>query len=126
MPVWYRVQKIKLTKIFSKPYHSLKVLKILVLLIIIFCYILFIGYTVLGENINLSWSPDGQTIAVGNKEDLITFIDVRTSKTKSVEQFKLEVNEFSWNKDGSLFFLTTGQGSIIIHRLVAKGTCVSL
>lgn len=70
----------------------------------------------LGENINLSWSPDGQTIAVGNKEDLITFIDVRTNKTKFVEQFKLEVNEFSWNKDGTLFFLTTGQGSIIIHR----------
>jgi len=89
VPVWYRVQKIKLTKIFSKPYHSLKVLKILVLLIIIFCYILFIGYTVLGENINLSWSPDGQTIAVGNKEDLITFIDVRTSKTKNSPGIKM-------------------------------------
>lgn len=72
----------------------------------------------IGENINLCWSPDGQTIAVGNKEDLITFIDVRTSKVKFTEQFKLEVNEFAWNKDGSLFFLTTGQGSIIIHRSV--------
>jgi len=69
-----------------------------------------------GENINLAWSPDGHTIAVGNKEDLISFLDVRTGKTKSVEQFKLEVNEFSWNKTGDLFFLTTGQGSIIIHR----------
>lgn len=69
-----------------------------------------------GENINLCWSPDGQTIAVGNKEDLITFIDVRTGKIKFTEQFKLEVNEFAWNKDGTLFFLTTGQGSIIIHR----------
>ncbi|XP_067928196.1 THO complex subunit 3-like isoform X2 [Watersipora subatra] len=68
-----------------------------------------------GENINLSWSPDGQTIAVGNKEDLITFIDTRTCKAKFEEQFKLEVNEFSWSKDGSLFFLTTGLGSIIIH-----------
>ena len=73
-----------------------------------------------GENINLSWSPDGQTIAVGNKEDLITFIDVRTCKAKFVEQFKLEVNEFSWNKDGTLFFLTTGQGSIIIHRYLVQ------
>lgn len=71
---------------------------------------------VAGENINLSWSPDGQTIAVGNKEDLITFIDVRTCKTKFVKQFNFEVNEFSWNKDGTLFLLTTGQGSIIIHR----------
>ena len=23
-----------------------------------------------GENINIDWSPDGKTIAVGNKEDL--------------------------------------------------------
>jgi THO complex subunit 3 len=34
----------------------------------------------LGENINLAWSPDGTTLAVGNKDDLITFIDVKTSK----------------------------------------------
>lgn len=33
-----------------------------------------------GENINLAWSPDGTTLAVGNKDDLITFIDVKTSK----------------------------------------------
>jgi len=33
-----------------------------------------------GENINLAWSPDGSTLAVGNKDDLITFIDVKTSK----------------------------------------------
>jgi len=24
-----------------------------------------------GENINLAWSPDGNTLAVGNKEDLV-------------------------------------------------------
>ncbi len=35
---------------------------------------------VVGENINLAWSPDGTTLAVGNKDDLITFIDVKTSK----------------------------------------------
>jgi THO complex subunit 3 len=36
-----------------------------------------------GENINITWSPDGQTIAVGNKEDLVTFIDSRTYKVSS-------------------------------------------
>lgn len=30
-----------------------------------------------GENINITWSPDGKTLAVGNKEDVVTFIDVR-------------------------------------------------
>eukprot|EP00794_Sanderia_malayensis_P015920 gene15920-17521_t len=43
-----------------------------------------------GENINICWSPDGNTIAVGNKEDLITFVDTRTFRIKAEEQFKFE------------------------------------
>ena len=31
-----------------------------------------------GENINICWSPDGNTIAVGSKEDTVSFIDKRT------------------------------------------------
>ena len=65
-----------------------------------------------GENINITWSPDGQTIAVGNKEDLVTFIDSRTFKVKAERQFKFEVNEISWNMANDLFFLTNGQGCI--------------
>lgn len=64
----------------------------------------------------MCWSPDGQTIAVGNKEDLVTFIDVKAHKARAEEQFKFEVNEISWNNDGDLFFLTSGQGSIHILR----------
>ncbi|KAK6178035.1 hypothetical protein SNE40_012874 [Patella caerulea] len=67
-----------------------------------------------GENINICWSPDGSTIAVGNKEDLVTFIDARTHRSRTDEQFKYEVNEISWNNDGDLFFLTSGQGTINI------------
>ncbi|KAG8176684.1 hypothetical protein JTE90_002676 [Oedothorax gibbosus] len=67
-----------------------------------------------GENINICWSPNGQTIAVGNKEDLVTFIDVRTHKIIADQQFKFEVNELSWNMDNSHFFLTNGQGCIYI------------
>lgn len=37
-----------------------------------------------GENINIAWSPDGSTIAVGNKEDLVTFIDTKTYKSVSI------------------------------------------
>ena len=44
-----------------------------------------------GENINIAWAPDGKTIAVGNKEDLVSFIDVRSHKIKREEQFKFEV-----------------------------------
>lgn len=67
-----------------------------------------------GENINICWSPDGQTIGVGNKEDLVTFIDVKSHKIRVDQQFKFEVNEISWNIENSHFFLTNGQGCIHI------------
>ncbi|CAG5120708.1 unnamed protein product [Candidula unifasciata] len=67
-----------------------------------------------GENINICWSPDGSTIAVGNKDDLVTFIDAKTHRSRAEEQFKFEVNEISFNKDGDLFFLTSGHGNIHI------------
>jgi len=70
--------------------------------------------TTKGENINICWSPDGHTIAVGNKDDLVTFIDARTTKIKAEEPFKFEVNEISWNHHGDLFFLTSGPGNIHI------------
>uniref|UniRef100_F6U8Y9 THO complex subunit 3 n=1 Tax=Xenopus tropicalis TaxID=8364 RepID=F6U8Y9_XENTR len=67
-----------------------------------------------GENINICWSPDGQTIAVGNKDDVVTFIDAKTHRVKGEEQFKFEVNEISWNNDNDMFFLTNGNGCISI------------
>lgn len=65
-----------------------------------------------GENINVCWSPNGQTIAVGNKEDVVTFIDNRNHKNKKEVPFKFEVNELSWNNDNDLFFLTSGGGEV--------------
>ena len=69
-----------------------------------------------GENINICWSPDGQTIAVGNKDDVVTFIDAKTHRSRAEEQFKFEVNEISWNNDNDMFFLTNGNGCINILR----------
>uniref|UniRef100_A0A8C1WPS3 THO complex 3 n=1 Tax=Cyprinus carpio TaxID=7962 RepID=A0A8C1WPS3_CYPCA len=69
-----------------------------------------------GENINICWSPDGQTIAVGNKDDVVTFIDAKTHRPRAEEQFKFEVNEISWNNDNNMFFLTNGNGCINILR----------
>lgn len=71
-----------------------------------------------GENINITWAPNGDTIAVGNKEDLVTFIDARTHKIRAEEQYNFEVNEISWNNTSDLFFLTNGQGCIHILRFV--------
>jgi len=65
-----------------------------------------------GENINIRWSPDGQHIAVGDKEDNISFIETRKCKALKNIKFGYEVNEMAWEPAGSLFFLTTGTGNI--------------
>ncbi|KAJ3281767.1 hypothetical protein HK104_011283 [Borealophlyctis nickersoniae] len=74
-----------------------------------------------GENINVCWSPDGKTIAVGNKEDRISFIDPRggsDGKNKYIwhdlHYDGVEINEISWNWAGDLFFMTTGKGRVKI------------
>lgn len=67
-----------------------------------------------GENINIAYAPDGNAIAVGNKEDLVTFIDSRTCKIRAEEQFSFEVNEIAWNNSSDLFFITNGLGSVHI------------
>ncbi|CAG8485648.1 16686_t:CDS:2 [Acaulospora morrowiae] len=71
-----------------------------------------------GENINISWSWNGEMVAVGDKDDKISFIDPRKSppaivKTYTeVDDYRDEINEISWNHDCSMFFLTTGSGAI--------------
>ncbi|KAJ3184433.1 hypothetical protein HDU85_001738 [Gaertneriomyces sp. JEL0708] len=75
-----------------------------------------------GENINLCWSPDGKNIAVGNKEDVVAFIDPRGGSDARREKkyiwhsikSDVEINEISWNQAGDLFYMTTGQGTVKI------------
>ncbi|KAI8377876.1 WD40-repeat-containing domain protein [Radiomyces spectabilis] len=65
-----------------------------------------------GENINICWSPDGNHIAVGDKNDTISIIDTRTNTTVKTQKHNVEVNEIAWNNANNLFFVTTGQGTV--------------
>ncbi|KAI7848040.1 WD40-repeat-containing domain protein [Circinella umbellata] len=65
-----------------------------------------------GENINICWSPDGNSIAVGDKNDTISFIETRTHTIFHTQKHTMEVNEIAWNNANNLFFVTTGQGTI--------------
>ncbi len=68
-----------------------------------------------GENINITWSGDGNYIAVGNKEDLITFIDVRAGKIRQEVSFRFEVNEITFNPDSNMFLMTNGLGYVLVY-----------
>ena len=80
--------------------------------------LIHLSFVFTGENINVTWSPDGNSIAVENKEDLVTFIAARNFKIKIEQPFKFEVNEIEWNKVSNLFFLTNEQGCIHILRVM--------
>jgi THO complex subunit 3 len=95
-----------------------------------------------GENINITWSPDGATVAVASKvfaahpndkltllqDDIITIIDARQYKV--IKSFKepievyliitllhhshFKTNEMAWSHSGDLFLLTNGSGKVKI------------
>lgn len=65
-----------------------------------------------GQNIHMAWSPDGNSIGVGNKDDLITFVNANTWKASAHFQYGMEVNEISWDPSGKFLFVSTGKGSI--------------
>ncbi|KAF0912137.1 hypothetical protein E2562_013027 [Oryza meyeriana var. granulata] len=65
-----------------------------------------------GENINITYKHGGTHIAVGNKEDELTIVDVRKLKALHKFKFNYEINEIAWNKTGDLFFITTGLGNV--------------
>ncbi|CAL5392361.1 unnamed protein product [Camellia sinensis] len=65
-----------------------------------------------GENINITYKPDGTHIAVGNRDDELTILDVRKFKPIHKRKFGYEVNEIAWNTTGDMFFLTTGNGTV--------------
>jgi THO complex subunit 3 len=67
-----------------------------------------------GANINLAWHPDGRTIGVGTKQDLLAFIDVKEAKLERKIQYPYEVNEFCWDRTGDLFLITTGLGHVAV------------
>eukprot|EP01133_Synstelium_polycarpum_P007458 gene7458-8727_t len=72
------------------------------------------------ENINLSWYFDGSMIAVGNKEDHVSLIDVAKAKVTRTYKYPYEINEIIWDTKGELFFLTTGTGMIDVMKWLPK------
>lgn len=65
------------------------------------------------ENITVTWSNDGANIAVADRADLVSFIDVRAGfKVCKDQKFQFEVGDITWNKESDLFFVTSGDGNI--------------
>jgi len=68
-------------------------------------------------NINVSWSPDGNYIVYGDKDDKVTLVDYRTLKSVMVESFKMETNEFCYDPTGRFLLIATAQGRVYIYSM---------
>lgn len=67
------------------------------------------------ENMTVSWSSIGSTIAVADKADLVSFIDTKSGfKIFKDQKFQFEVGEITWNKENDLFFVTSGDGKVYV------------
>lgn len=62
----------------------------------------------LGNNINLSWSPDGKSLAVGNNSDKLIVLDTTTGKCSQPLSFNYEINEMSWSANSDHLLVATG------------------
>ena len=98
-----------------------------------------------GKNVNLCWHPDGSTLAVGNLDNVVSFVDVKTfkrvnqmsfpslaggpggqQKSQSQKKQLKELNEMCWNMQGNLFFVTTGTGAVEVLSYPTLETMIEL
>jgi len=73
-----------------------------------------VSISTIGENISIAWSPEGNLLAVGNKDDVITILDARKFKATRIQKFLHEVNEFAWDNAGKYLWMTTELGTVEI------------
>lgn len=67
------------------------------------------------ENMAVSWSSVGSTIAVADKADLVSFIDTKSGfEVLKDQKFQFGVGEITWNKENDLFFVTCGDGKVYV------------
>jgi THO complex subunit 3 len=69
-----------------------------------------------GENINIAWSKQGYEVAVGNKDDLLTFIDVRKYKVARTVRFAYEVKARMRYHRRRLIACMSGQRDLLERR----------
>ncbi|CAD6892146.1 unnamed protein product [Tilletia caries] len=68
------------------------------------------------RNLNMKYHPSGNYIAIGDRMDDVTLLDIRTGKELGYisKDAPYQINRFTWSASGDLFFLTCGNGEIKI------------
>ncbi|GAA6014126.1 hypothetical protein JCM11491_004113 [Sporobolomyces phaffii] len=72
-----------------------------------------------GENITMTWSPNGKYIVLGNRSDRILWIDAEEQTVIKREDMTLETNEAAFSNNGALL-LTAVAGRLHMHTFPAN------
>ncbi|GAA6062368.1 hypothetical protein JCM10212_004214 [Sporobolomyces blumeae] len=72
-----------------------------------------------GENITMTWSPDGKHIVLGNRSDRLLWIDVEKQEIVRREDMTKETNEAVFSHTGTLL-MTPVEGRALIHSFPAN------
>ncbi|GAA5979031.1 hypothetical protein JCM11641_004949 [Rhodosporidiobolus odoratus] len=67
-----------------------------------------------GDNITMTWSPDGKTIILGNRSDKVIWVDVESQTVTNRIDMTKETNEAVFSHNGSLL-ITTVEGRAHIN-----------
>jgi THO complex subunit 3 len=63
----------------------------------------------LGNNINMAWSPDGTSLAVGNSSDNLVVLDIAAGGfADNRMSFDYEINELAWSANSDHLLVATG------------------
>ncbi|GAA5935900.1 WD40 repeat domain-containing protein [Sporobolomyces koalae] len=72
-----------------------------------------------GENITMTWSPNGTHIVLGNRSDRILWVDAEEQKVVRREDMSRETNEATFSNNGTLL-LTAVEGRLNLHTFPAN------
>ncbi|KAM0789184.1 hypothetical protein ACM66B_000031 [Microbotryomycetes sp. NB124-2] len=87
-----------------------------------------------GENIQMVWSPDGKTIVVSSRRDIMTWIDVDTRQVIKKWDVGKETNESIFSHDGRILFMAVDGYAVLtsfpqgddIHRVHVSPAAVTV
>lgn len=69
------------------------------------------------ETLYMAWSPDGRHIVTGTEQNWLTIFDTRKMGVVFKKKYRAEINAMKWDRQGKVFFLPRGDGTIELFKL---------
>jgi THO complex subunit 3 len=82
--------------------------------------------TSLGNNLSIAWSPDGKYLAIVNKSDNLSVVDLSMGEIVKNVKIAYEINEVSWSANSDHILVATGAPDHQIDLIGFKDTNLNM